>query len=384
MGVVYRAEDTRLKRQVAIKFLPHHISASEEERRRFKIEARAAAALNHPNIATIYAIEEADDEMFIAMEYIDGQELKEMIRKISPGSPLEKEERGGFLPLDVVIDCALQIAEGLNAAHEKGILHRDIKSSNIMITGKGQVKIMDFGLAKVRGDVEITMAGTTLGTVAYMSPQQLLGEQVDEQSDIWAYGIVLYELLSSQLPFKGTYEQSVMYAITHDDPIPLLELRADIPPYLKNIVTKCLEKNPASRYQNFHQILSDLRNEALQPDQVSEVPVTGKSVTKRVSLTMGRRLSFLLAAFFLILVLVWMFVFSGWQDIRNGFSSKPTEQHLLVLPFTNVGGEARDRAFCDGLLETLTSKLTQLEQFHGSLWVVPASEVIRNKIESPG
>ena len=167
MGVVYKAEETKLKRDVAIKFLPRQIAASDEERARFKIEAQAAAALNHPNIATIHAIEEVDDEIFIVMEYIDGQELKSII-----------DDRQ--LSIDDILDYASQIASGLQAAHEKDVTHRDIKSANIMVTDKGQIKIMDFGLAKVRGGAQVTKVGTTLGTAAYMSPEQAQGMKTDQ------------------------------------------------------------------------------------------------------------------------------------------------------------------------------------------------------------
>jgi serine/threonine protein kinase len=198
MGVVYKAEDTKLKREVAIKFLPRHIVVSEEEQARFKVEAQAAAALNHINIATIYAIEEVNDEIFIAMEYIDGQELKE---KISQGQ----------VDIEESIKIAIQIAEGLNAAHKKDIIHRDIKSANIMLTNEGQVKIMDFGLAKIRGGAQLTKEQSTLGTAAYMSPEQTRGEEIDQRTDIWSLGVVMYEMLTCDLPFKGDYEQAVIY-----------------------------------------------------------------------------------------------------------------------------------------------------------------------------
>ncbi|HUX60199.1 MAG TPA: serine/threonine-protein kinase, partial [Ignavibacteriaceae bacterium] len=183
MGVVYKAEDTKLNREVAIKFLPHQILSNTEERRRFEIEAQAAAALNHPNIATIYAIEETDKEIFIVMEYIDGIELKEKINK-------------GIPDLDDCIELILQAAEGLKAAHQKGIVHRDIKSSNIMLNSAGQIKIMDFGLAKIGGTSHITKVGTTLGTTAYMSPEQAKGEHVDKRTDIWSLGVIIYEMLT--------------------------------------------------------------------------------------------------------------------------------------------------------------------------------------------
>jgi serine/threonine-protein kinase len=180
MGVVYKAEDTKLKRTVAIKFLPRQIAVSDDERERFNIEAQAAAALNHPNIATIYAIEEVDGDMFIVMEFIDGQELRKLLID------------NGQLSIDNCLNYAAQIASGLQAAHAKGVTHRDIKSSNIMVTESGQVKIMDFGLAKMVGGTHLTKSGTTVGTAAYMSPEQARGEPVDHRSDIWSFGVVLF------------------------------------------------------------------------------------------------------------------------------------------------------------------------------------------------
>ena len=223
MGVVYKAEDTKLKREVALKFLPTNALQGQEEKDRFTREAQAAAALNHPNIAHIYAIDEADGQMFLAMEYIEGQSLAELLNTpLSPG-----ELKGGVfrtsgrpLPISGAIDYATQIAAGLQAAHEKGIVHRDIKSANIMITDNslprgtgGVVKIMDFGLAKLQNRSKITQLGTTLGTAAYMSPEQARGEVVDHRTDIWSLGVVLYEMLTGHLPFKGDYEQAVLYSV---------------------------------------------------------------------------------------------------------------------------------------------------------------------------
>jgi len=246
MGIVYLAEDTKLKRQVAIKFLPHHISDNSDERKRFEIEAQAAAALNHPNIATIHNIEEADDEIFIVMEYITGKHLKDYINS----KPLSVEE---------ATNISIHIAGGLQAAHDKGIVHRDIKSSNIMSTDDEQVKIMDFGLAKVRGGVQLTTDHSTLGTAAYMSPEQVKGEEVDQRSDIWSFGVVMYEILTGQLPFKGEYEQAVTYSIVNENPNPISEVRSDLPHELEIIINKCLEKNVENRYQHADDILVDLR-----------------------------------------------------------------------------------------------------------------------------
>ncbi|MEJ2511651.1 MAG: serine/threonine-protein kinase, partial [Anaerolineales bacterium] len=212
MGVVYLAEDTKLKRKVAIKFLPHHISANKEERKRFEIEAQAAASLNHPNIATIHAIEEAENQLFIVMEYIDGQELKTILR----------ENKNTSLHIKETINYSMQIAEGLEAAHQKGIVHRDIKSQNIMITNEGKVKIMDFGLAQISGRSLLTKVGSTIGTVSYMSPEQARGEAVDHRTDIWSFGVVLYEMITGELPFKGEYDQVILYNINMEEPEPII------------------------------------------------------------------------------------------------------------------------------------------------------------------
>jgi serine/threonine protein kinase len=258
MGVVYKAEDTMLKRIVAIKFLPRQIAASDDERERFKIEAQAAAALNHPNIATIYAIEEVDGDMFIVMEFIDGKELREIIKSEIPNP-------------QSAIEYAAQIASGLQAAHAKGVTHRDIKSSNIMVTESGQVKIMDFGLAKIAGGAQLTKDHSTLGTAAYMSPEQARGEPVDHRTDIWSFGVVLYEMLTGQLPFQSDHEQVLIYAITNETTEPISALRVDVPKELECIVTKALQKSLSARYQRAEEILSDLKK-FLQPASISTSP----------------------------------------------------------------------------------------------------------------
>jgi len=248
MGIVYLAEDTKLKRQVAIKFLPGNVATNNDERERFKIEAQAAAALNHPNITQIYAIEESDDQIFIVMEYVEGQELKNIVG--ATGSVAQNSDKN--------IEYAIQIALGLQAAHKNGVIHRDIKSSNIMITNEGKVKIMDFGLAKVHGSAQITRDHSTLGTAAYMSPEQSKGSDVDNRADIWSFGVVFYELLSGKLPFQGNYEQAVIFNILNEQPADLNELDADIGENLNNIVLKCLQKEPDDRYQDITQVVDEL------------------------------------------------------------------------------------------------------------------------------
>lgn len=245
MGVVYLAEDTRLGRNVAIKFLPDHIAGDSESRERFVNEAKAAAALNHPNIAQIYAIENSEDAQFIVMEYVDGTELIEAIRE----SPLHPE---------VAIGYATQIANGLQAAHEKGIIHRDIKPANIMITADRQVKIMDFGLAKMADAALKTRQGTTLGTVAYMSPEQAQGMTVDFRTDIWSLGVVFYQMVAGKTPFEGDYEQVLIYAILNESPEKLAETRPEIPAEIDALIEKALAKNPADRFATMAEMIAAL------------------------------------------------------------------------------------------------------------------------------
>jgi len=272
MGVVYKAEDTKLERTVALKFLSL-TSIGDEERKRFKREAKAAASLNHPNIATIFAIDEVDEQTFIAMEFIEGKSLQEIVGA-NGGSPM---------PIDKAIDYATQAAAGLQAAHEKGITHRDIKSANIMVTDKGQIKIMDFGLAKLANRSKMTQLGTTLGTAAYMSPEQSRGEEADHRADIWSLGVVLYEMISGQMPFKGDYEQAVIYSIQNEDPEPLTALRSGVPIALDGIIAKALAKEASIRYQNVEELPADLKgldSPSISKSRISAKAVSGEAITR--------------------------------------------------------------------------------------------------------
>ncbi len=246
MGIVYKAEDTKLKRNVALKFLPPELTEDKEAKDRFVLEARAAAALSHPNICTIHEIDEEEGKSFIAMEYVEGQSLKNKIDR-------------GPIAIQEAVDIAIQVAEGLEEAHRKEIIHRDIKSANIMITEKGQAKIMDFGLAKVKGGTLLTREGTTLGTVAYMSPEQARGEEVDHRTDIWSLGIVLYEILSGQLPFLGDREASILYSVVHEEAKPVAAWNPKIPSDLQQITDRCLKKKPEARYRSVADFLKDLQ-----------------------------------------------------------------------------------------------------------------------------
>ena len=248
MGVVYKAEDIKLKRPVALKFLAPHLLREEEGRKRFQREAMAAAALDHPNVCTVYEIDEADDRTFIVMAFLDGRTLS---RKIADG-PLKLPE---------ALSIAIQMADGLEAAHEKGVVHRDIKPDNLMLMkgSRGLVKLMDFGLAQLAESSKLTREGTTLGTPIYMSPEQALGEPTDRRSDVWGLGVVLYEMVAGRPPFQGEVDQAVIYAIANEQHEPLTALRTGVPKELERIADKCLAKDAEERYQHVTDLLVDLQ-----------------------------------------------------------------------------------------------------------------------------
>jgi len=296
MGVVYKAEDTKLKREVAIKFLPHHVSSSKEDKERFMVEARAAAVLNHSNIATIYSVEEMESQTFIVMELIDGVELKDKINS-------------GLMKVDEAIDVVIQIAEGLGKAHEKGVIHRDIKSSNIMITKDGKVKIMDFGLAKLTDNSVITVKGTTLGTAAYMSPEQAQGKASTHLSDIWSLGVVAYEILTGELPFRAEHAAAWTYVILNDEPTLPSTIDKRIPQQFDSVILKMLEKEPRRRYQSVQELI----------DRLNELKEEQKGITKE----------------------------------------KKTKV-IAVLPFENISQDEDSNYFGDGLAEELIVNLSRL------------------------
>ena len=240
-----KAEDTKLGRTVALKFLAAHLLADAESRKRFEREAKAAASLSHPNICTIHEIDEAEGRTFLAMEFIEGESLQARIEQ-------------GPLPLEDALDLASQTADGLEAAHETGVVHRDIKPGNLLITPKEQIKILDFGLALLTEGSKLTQLDTTLGTIAYMSPEQTMAAGTDSRTDIWALGVVLYEMVSGRLPFRGDYDRAVMYSITSEEPEPLTGLRTGVPMELEWLINKCLAKQAPERYQNAADLIVDL------------------------------------------------------------------------------------------------------------------------------
>ena len=246
MGVVYKAEDLKLKRVVALKFLPPHLMNSPELKERFIIEAQAAAALSHPNICVIHEVGEAEDRSFIAMEYVEGETLRDKTKR-------------GPLSAEAALDIASQIAAGLGEAHRKGIIHRDIKSANIMVTEKDQAKVMDFGLAKLRGGSSLTKSQTTLGTVAYMSPEQARGDEVDQRTDLWSLGVVLYEMLTGEVPFKGDRDVSIIYSIVHEEPKSIKVRKPPVPVELQQVIARALKKNREARFGSAEEMLKDLK-----------------------------------------------------------------------------------------------------------------------------
>lgn len=266
MGAVYKAEDTRLKRTVALKFLSRDLTGTGEHADRFLREAQAAAALDHPNICTVYEIDEADGATFLSMAFLEGESLEDRIRK-------------GPLPLDAVYEIAKQAAEGLAAAHAAGVVHRDIKPSNIMLgedrKGRSAVTLMDFGLAQVSGASKLTKVDTRMGTTAYMSPEQSLGETVGPPSDLWALGVVIYEAVTGDLPFKGHYDQAILYSILNEEPAPITSLRSRVPMELEWIVDKCLAKAPGERYQDARELVVDL-------DRLQQRSASGRTTVQRI------------------------------------------------------------------------------------------------------
>jgi len=358
MGVVYLAEDIKLKRQVAIKFLPRHIAVNSEERERFKREAQAAAALNHPNISHIYAIEELDDETCIVMEYIEGQEIKSLIGAGSKPA----------LTIDQIVNIAIQIASGLQAAHEKQIVHRDIKSANIMLTEKGTVKIMDFGLAKVRGVAQVTKQGTTLGTTTYMSPEQAQGKEVDQRTDIWSFGIVLYEIIAGRLPFKGDYEQAVIYAILNDQPESVSKFKAELPAELEQIIKKTLAKDPSERYQHIDDVLVDLKS--IQKKQ--DVDISNSNIsTAHVIYSSPNKTKKFIAIGISIVVLALII----WYVMGPSIKSETLQKSIAVLPFKNLSGDKENEYFSDGVTEDIITQLSKISD----LKVISRTSVMRYK-----
>ena len=335
MGVVYKAEDTKLKRTVALKFLPPELTHIPDVKERFMREAQAAAALDHPNICTVYEFDEAEEKTFISMAYVEGQSLRKKIES----DPLELEE---------ALRIATQVAEGMQIAHKKGVIHRDIKSANIMVTEDSQAKIMDFGLARMTGTTLLTQEGAAMGTIAYMSPEQAQGKEVDHRTDIWSFGVVLYEMLTGELPFKGEHEQAVVYSIRKDKPRPITEVNAEIPLSIEQVVDKALEKDPDKRYQQIDDLLDDLKSisAGIVPEEIKTRLRKAKVRKRKRAFLYGGAAGLVIAA-----VVVALILFTG-----------PVEaiESIAVLPLENLTGDAEQQYFVDGVTDELIGQLAQI------------------------
>ncbi|MBW3565408.1 MAG: protein kinase [Acidobacteria bacterium] len=307
MGVVYQATDRRLGRRVALKFLSDALGDDESVRQRFMQEARAASSLDHPNICTIFEIDETGDgEMFIAMAFYPGETLNSIIQK-------------GPLPADKAMTIALQVARGLAAAHDELIIHRDIKPGNIMVTEKDTVKILDFGLAKLARHSGLTRPNSTLGTPAYMSPEQIRSDNVDHRTDIWALGVVLFEMLTGRLPFKGERTESMIHSILSEEPYRASSLRSGLPPRIDNVIQKALAKDPKRRYEKMADLIADLQ-------EMSSGVGSGEVTVQR--------------------------------------AAEPKRSSVAVLPFVDMSPQKDQEYFCDGIAEELLSALSQIRELH--------------------
>lgn len=366
MGVVYKARDTKLGRTVVLKFLPSHFTDSEQNKERFIREAKTAATLNHTNICTIYSIDEYKGQQFISMEYIDGSTLREKLR--SDG-----------LQLSTVLKYAKQIADALSEAHDKGIVHRDIKPENIMVDAKDRIKVTDFGLARVHGTRNLTKEGRIVGTLAYMSPEQIQHGEADERSDLFSFGIVLYEMLTGIHPFEGEYEQATGFKLVNENPALPSSIRPEIPPGIEDIVLRCLEKERDQRYGSARYVFIELEGESSWPLQMAATNNgIGRSLLPLNTLRFNRK-----TMIWIITAVVLLFLaLGGWFFSSYASNDLPEEKHIVVLPFDNLSPEVFTDNILDGIMEVLTSKITRMEIQHGSLWVVPSSEVHREQVPS--
>ena len=390
MGVVYRALDMRLERNVALKFLPPDLNASQRDKERFLREARTASSLDHPNIGVIHGAEEtADDRTFIVMAFYEGTSLAERIR-------------GGPLPVRDAIDIASQMARGLGEAHSRGIVHRDVKPSNVMLTASGLIKIVDFGLAHVANAQNTSQTGIT-GTVAYMSPEQALGYKVDQRCDIWALGVVLVEMLSGGNPFRSESTHSILVAILNDAPQNIDSLPAALQP----VLYRALSKDVNNRYESCAEFLAALdqasRQISVSGNRADKVPASALQTIRATSMTRRaredasrsalmpapshrKRLAVPILSAILVVVLAALivsFVPALRQRAMALFGGAPEQKHIAVLPFDNIGSNPENVVITDGLMDSLAGRLSNLDVGNQSLWVVPTSVVRRHNVTDP-
>jgi TolB-like protein len=365
MGEVFRAQDTKLKREVALKVLPSDLADDKERLSRFQREAESIAALNHPNIVTIYSVEEDDGTHFLTMELVGGKSLDKIIQK-------------NGLPLDEVFDIAIPLADALSSAHETGIIHRDLKPANVMVSEEGRVKILDFGLAKLLQEPEeaqtaedeatqaLTEQGRILGTIPYMSPEQVQGRELDARSDIFSLGVILYEMVTGDRPFAGDTSADLISAILRDTPDSASEVKMDLPHHLGRIIRHCMEKNPKRRYQSALDVRNEL--EGLRHEIASGMVHTESAVLAAAK--PSGRPKWLLPAVGVAVAL--LLGFAVWRvlapseetapagaPVSTAAPAEPSEPSVAVLYFDNLSGDAELEWLRKGLTDMLVTDLSQ-------------------------